>query len=540
MKKAFWAITVLFFLSSFGCAPKKSITSEKYQEYLKRHPEIASSKKGPENQSQKLKQDLKDLFPEAGTCPIDTEKVDPDSDQGRLDMALELCKLSQDLWEDGDKDGAIKVLDDAYGLILSVKNSENDPTIEQQKDDIRFLISKRLLEIHTSMFRTTKGLNNPIPLVENKYVKREIELFTGKERRFFLSAYKRSGRYRPMIVRELKKAGLPEELSWLPLIESGFKVRAMSPARALGLWQFIPSTGYKFGLKRNVWIDERLDPEKSTKAAIAYLTELHEIFGDWTTVLAAYNCGERNVLRAIDRQKINYLDNFWDLYEMLPRETARYVPRFIATLLIIKNPQKYGMVLDDPDEPIRYETVMVNKQMALRDIAKAIGVEPVLLRDLNPSLRYGVTPDKTFQLRIPVGYKKILMAKLDTIKKWRPPKRRYYARSRKGRASVIRHRVRRGETLGMLARRYHTSIKAIKRVNRLRSNTIRIGQILKIPTKRYAYKTKRHKRYVVKRGDTLWDIARRFKVSVTSLRRINRLSSNCLYIGQVLTIPSSS
>ncbi len=536
----FWVVTLILL---GGCAAQKGKVVTK-PNLSKEQKEVLKSLPPPKERTQKIKKDLQALFPEAGTCPIDSSKVDPESDQGKLDMALELCKLSQDLWEEGDKEGAIKVLDDAYSLVLGVSNEDEDPDIEQQKDDLRFLISKRILEIHTSRLRTTKGLNNPIPLSINKYVRKELELFQTSNRAFFLSAYKRSGRYRPMILRELKKAGLPKELSWLPLIESGFKIRALSRARALGLWQFIPSTGYKFGLKRNIWIDERLDPEKSTKAAIAYLTELHEIFGDWSTVLAAYNCGERTVLRAIDKQKINYLDNFWDLYRRLPRETARYVPKFIATLLIVKNPERYGFQLDQPDDPIPYETVIVQKQMKLSDIAAAIGVDANMLLDLNPSLRYGVTPETSFSLKVPKDYGQILLAKLDEIKRWTPPKPTYkrtrYARS----GRYIKHRVRRGEHLSLLAKRYHTTVRAIKKANRIRSNKIRVGQVLKIPVRSYYAKTRkkkktRIKRYIVKRGDTLWEIARRFNVSVSALRRINRLGSNCLYIGQVLRIPSS-
>ncbi len=533
-----WAVLLMLL---GGCTAQKVKVASKST--LTKEQKAVLEKLPPANQrAQKIKKDLQSLFPEAGTCPIDSSKVDPESDQGKLDMALELCKLSQDLWEEGDKEGAIKVLDDAYSLVLSVSNEDEDPDIEQQKDDLRFLISKRILEIHTSRIRTTKGLNNPIPLSINKYVQRELKLFQTKNRSFFLSAYKRSGKYRPMILRELKKAGLPKELSWLPLIESGFKIRALSRARALGLWQFIPSTGYKFGLKRNIWIDERLDPEKSTRAAIAYLTELHDIFGDWSTVLAAYNCGERTVLRAIDKQKINYLDNFWDLYKRLPRETARYVPKFIATLLIVKNPERYGFELGKPDDPIPYETVVVQKQMKLSDVAAAIGVNADILHDLNPSLRYGVTPETSFKLRVPKNYGRILLAKLDDIKIWTPPKPTYrkriqYAHSKR----YIKHRVRRGEYLSLLAKRYHTSVKAIRRINHLRSSKIRVGQLLKIPVRSYYVKKskKKTRRYVVKRGDTLWEIAKRFNVSVSALRRINRLGSNCLYIGQVLRIPSS-
>ncbi len=524
-----------------ACAPKQGTLTarEKSNSIIEKY--VKPARQGETQNRKRIKQDLQDLFPEAGTCPIDTSKVDPDSDQGKLDMALELCKLSQDLWGEGDKDGAIKVLDDAYSLVISVQNEDDDPDITQQKDDLRFLISKRILEIHASRFRTTRGFKNAIPLTVNKYVKKELDRFTGREREFFLASYRRSGKYRPMIVKELKKAGLPEELSWLPLIESGFKLRALSRARALGLWQFIPSTGYKFGLKRNIWIDERMDPEKSTRAAIAYLTELHEIFGDWSTVLAAYNCGERTVLKAIDRQKINYLDNFWDLYQRLPRETARYVPRFIATILIVKNPEKYGMVLDDPYSPVPYETVRINKQMRLSEIAKAIAVSPETLAELNPSLRYQVTPEADFELKVPKHYGKILLARLDEIPRWTPPKPRH----RQGPVYIVRHRVKKGETLSLLASRYHTTMKAIKKASRIRRNTIMIGEVLKIPTRSYRYasrgKMAKHggNKYVVRSGDTLWKIARRYNVSVSKLRRVNKLSSNCLYIGQVLIIPRS-
>ena len=157
----------------------------------------------------------------------------------------------------------------------------------------------------------------------NDHVEREIKQFQTVERDFFIESYKRSGRYRQEMVKALKEAGIPEEISWLPLIESGFKSRALSRSRALGLWQFIPSTGYKFGLKRNSWIDERLDSAKATAAAIAYLKELHRIFGDWATVLAAYNCGPERVDRWIRRYPI---ENRMLFLDMLPiRETREYV-----------------------------------------------------------------------------------------------------------------------------------------------------------------------------------------------------------------------
>jgi membrane-bound lytic murein transglycosylase D len=218
-------------------------------------------------------------------CQFDTDYLtimDPESTTPKigtfLDDALEFCETAQDFWQKGELENALDALDQAYDLIIKV-DTYDKPILTQQKDDLRFMISKRILEIYASRNIVINGNYNEIPLTLNEHVQYEIDLLTtGGEKNFFIESYKRSGLYRPMIIEALKNAGLPEELSWLPLIESGFKVNALSSARALGLWQFIPSTGYKFGLKRDIYIDERLDFEKSTEAAIAYLKELHQIF----------------------------------------------------------------------------------------------------------------------------------------------------------------------------------------------------------------------------------------------------------------------
>ncbi len=584
---------VVFSLLLNGCASKNSVPGV---------ADLATADgRGISDQNNGESQALKELFPEAGTCPIDLsllngDRPEPDTDQARLDMALDLCNLAQELKQAGQVDQAIKALDDAYAILLKVEERD-DPDISRQMDDTRILISRVLLQTSAVKANRFKGGSKEIPLTMNRYVQREIALLTGKERGFFLESYRRSGRYRPMIVRKLKEAGLPQELSWLPLIESGFKTRALSRARALGLWQFIPSTGYRYGLDRNTWIDYRLDPERSTDAAIAYLIDLHALFGDWQTVLAAYNCGEGRVDRVIKAQNKKYLDNFWDIFVQLPYETARYVPRFLATLHILNNPGKYGMVLPEPDKSLAYETVHVKKQMSLKDIAASLGVDAKVIAELNPELRYGVTPDTGFQLRLPKGYREVMLARVDEIKTWKPkprkPKTRivrhrvrkgeslgriaarygtsvkaimranrirranhikvgqvlripvkgsyYGSRSRSSKKRIVRHRVRKGESLGRIAARYGTSVKAIMRANHLRSaNHIKVGQLLKVPAGRKYYAGKasiRTVRYVVKRGDTLWKIAKKHRVSVSSIKRYNKLRSNCLYIGQVLRIP---
>ena len=390
-----------------------------------------------------------------------------------LDTALELTETAQEYWQDNDQDSAFESLDEAYALILSVPNNLNNPKITQQKEDLRFMISKRIMEMYASRQIAVKGSHNEIPLVVNDHVMREIQSFQTVERDFFIESYRRSGRYRADMVAALKQAGIPEEISWLPLIESGFKSRALSRARAFGLWQFIPSTGYKFGLKRNSWIDERLDPAKSTAAAIAYLKELHGMFGDWATVLAAYNCGEGSVARVIRDQKVNYLDNFWDFYERLPRETARYFPRFLAVLAIIKEPAKYGFTLDELDKPFSSETVTIERPVHLKTIADKLGVSVEELSLLNPELRREATPDTPYTLHVPPGKAEFVLASLATLPKWTPPRVEY-----------VVHRVRRGETLSLIALRYRTSIQRIVEANNIRKGRmLRVGQKLKIPTR---------------------------------------------------------
>jgi membrane-bound lytic murein transglycosylase D len=463
---------------------------------------------------------------------ITVEEENGDKKQNLLDTALDFYQASQELWSHGELEEAINALDEAYSLILDV-NNDHDPAMTRQKEDLRILISRRLIEIYASRYTAVNGNHRAIPLTMNERVEYEIRQFQTVERNFFINSYKQSRRYIDRIVKELNEAGLPEELAWLPLVESGFNVSALSPARALGLWQFIPSTGYKFGLKRDDWIDERLDPEKSTKAAIAYLQELHRMFGDWTTVLASYNSGEGNVLRVIRGQKINYLDNFWDLYERLPHETARYVPRFLATLHILKEPERYGFDLEETEEPLPFEVVTIEKQVRLDAIAKELGISEALLSDLNPELRLKVTPPTPYSLRIPPAMSEVLLASLDRIPEW--------SRVRTWKLSYVYHRIRKGETLSSIAKRYKTTVAAISKTNNIRNREfIKIGQRLKIPLSGgKVFASESGETYTVKKGDSLWQIAQKFNTDVETLKRINNLKSSNIAIGQtiILNVP---
>ena len=246
------------------------------------------------------------------------------------------------------------------------------------------------------------------------------------------------------------------------------------------------------------------------------------------------------MLRCIRSQKINYLDDFWDLYALLPQETAFYVPKFLAVLHIVNNPKKYGFNLPPKDDPIDVDKIMVDKQLHLKIVAKYIDVPYEILKSLNPELRHNCTPpDGPYQLKVPRGKGNLLLAKLKDIPEWhlRIP---YY----------IKHRVKKGESLYILARKYHTSVKAIINLNRIKnSRIIRAGRILKIPVgsrriypapiSRVVIYNGKGLRYRVKSGDSLWKIARRFGVTINEIMLVNRMKNPTLRIGQVIYIPSN-
>lgn len=475
------------------------------------------------------------LFSEEITeLEVEEETIDPAAVAAD---ALEACESARIFWEQGAIDDALVSLDAAYGLMLQIPT--DDPYFVQEKENLRHLISRRVVEIYRSRLTSASDMGSEIPIEMNKYVEREIKSFQTGERKFFMESYRRSGMYRPMIVRMMREAGMPEELSWLPLVESGFKTRALSRARALGMWQFISSTGYRYGLSRSYWIDKRMDPEEATRGAIDYLTELHAMFGDWMTALAGYNCGENRVMKVIRRQQNGYMDHFWDVFEQLPRETARYVPRFQATLLIVNDPEKYGFDLPEPLPPVTWETVPVERHVKLEDLDRSLGLDKGTLAEMNPELRRGVTPETSYELKVPPAAAPGFQAKLGTLPAYVPPKDQY-----------VVHRVRSGETLSTIARRYGTSVNKIVAANNLRSrNRIRAGQRLKIPSRYAPTRTTGSSRaaavttgepaeytHVVRSGDSLWKLASRYGTTVDRIKRDNGLRNDRLTVGQKLKV----
>lgn len=308
----------------------------------------------------------------------------------------------------------------------------------------------------------------PLKLDMNSYVEKEIDLFRGQQRETFVQGYRRSGAHLPFIQRTLVQHRLPKELGWLPLIESGFKAKAESQVKALGLWQFMPATGDSMGLERDRWIDKRMSPEQATEAAAQYLKYLHKRFGDWNTVLAAYNFGEGNVNKALRRSgRSSDNSDFWAIRSRLPEETARYVPKFQAVVHIATDPATYGFKAEEisqRDKPMHYELVETDKQMDMDELARAMGVEPAVLSDLNPELRQRVTPPQKHMLRVPVGSRELLIQHVASIPEYRPTPR---ALANTGSEVVARRGPSRQSANGArVARGRRGSIGARRRANR--------------------------------------------------------------------------
>jgi membrane-bound lytic murein transglycosylase D len=478
-------------------------------------------------------------------APVDEALAEPGpaADPGALlASSLATFERAQELWQGGEIDAALAALDQAYAAMAEAR-VDDDPELLRQQEDLRRLIARRVVEVYASRRTVVGDADAAIPMVLNDHVRREIASFQGSERREFLAGFERSGLFRPRILAELRAAGMPEQLSWLPMVESWYKVRALSTARALGMWQFIPSTGYRFGLSRNDWIDERMDPEKSTTAALAYLTELHDMFGDWLTAIAAYNCGETRVLRTINRQHISYFDQFWDLYEQLPRETRRYVPRFLAVLEILRDPSAYGF--DDlpvPLDPLPESKVEIARSVRLAELEKNLGLAAGELAALNPELRSGVTPDGLYRLRVPdrTDEKLVIAAVGELPVATRPA-------PAPSPSTTGTHVVRSGETLSTIASRYRVPTSTLMRLNGLSDpNRLRVGQRLRVSGTASSVGGGSGggggsaATYTVRPGDSLWLIASRYGTTVDRLRRDNGLNGNALQPGQRLKVSADA
>lgn len=313
-----------------------------------------------------------------------------------------------------------------------------------------------------------------IPIVLNESVLQSLNYWLNRGRKYFLEGLMRSGRYSGMIRRVFREAGLPLDLMYLAQVESLFKPQALSRRSAKGIWQFGKHTAIRYGLKVNNYIDERSDPEKSTLAAARYLSDLYAMFQDWNLVLAAYNWGEGHVQRLVNRSGLN---DFWDLLDLrrnFPKETKNHVPLIQASVILARNPEKYGLPIE-LEPPLTFERIKISKPVDLRAVAKTLQVPVDRLKVLNSSLRRYTTPPNypDFELKIPQGTDPSLVEKIAQLPAVKPE------------PAVLtqgKHKVRPGETLSAIAERYRVSVAALQEANNLGSpRSLRAGSLIRIP-----------------------------------------------------------
>ncbi len=394
-----------------------------------------------------------------------------------------------------------------------------------------------------------KGLEKPykspygdISLDSHPAVHRWIEYFTDRGREYMTAYLERSSRYIPLMKSILKEKHLPENLVYVALIESGFSPKALSRANAVGYWQFIQGTGKRYGLRIDGFVDERRDPVLSTRAAGNYFKELFSLFESWPLALAAYNSGEYRVNRAVLR---HYNRNFWFLSEKkaLPRETRNYIPKLIAAIHISKDPEKYGFHNLNYQEPVSYELIKVKKPISLLKLAQNVGLSLEELKSLNPMYKGEYVPiyEGEVNLRVPVGSQALAQASLEKSQMKRPRYSYHYH---------YWYRVRRGDSLYRIARRHRTTVRKLRRANRLgNSSFLRIGQKLKIPTRKLAVskiapskaKVSKKEFHTVRRGQTLSRIARLHGLSLKQLKLMNNIQGTPLiHPGQKLRVKHRS
>lgn len=388
-----------------------------------------------------------------------------------------------------------------------------------------------------------------VPLVQNDKVNRHLVYYTLRRPEVMETWLQRAVKYQPMMRRIFREERVPEELTYLAFIESGLNPEARSWAAAVGMWQFIRATGSVYGLEVNWWIDERRDPEKATRAAARHLRDLYNIWGDWHLAIANYNISPRGLKRAIYRA--GGVEDYWAAYPYLPRETRGYVPGFIATTMIGMNPEEFGFQKTYEGESYSYEVVEVDGLMELAELAKAAGISTSELKDYNPELlRWATPPGGKYPLKIPVNTKEEFLANYKDI-----PKEN---RSQ----NITMHTVQRGESLGLIARKYGTTVAGLYASNENLTSTIYPGQKVVIPlpkgsasqisanrptnqqrsvsSSRSTQKVSQPANtsavtYKVKTGDTVGHIAEWFDVRAWNIRTWNGIG-NTIRVGQSLTI----
>lgn len=372
-------------------------------------------------------------------------------------------------------------------------------------------------------------------LDSNPRIEQQRLLYAARPRSIELAG-ERGSLYIHYIVEQLEERNMPLELALLPIIESAYNPFAYSPAKAMGLWQFIPSTGRHFNLQQTSWYDGRRDITASTAAALRYLSYLHGLFNDdWLLALAAYNAGEGTVSRAIERnQKLDLPTDYWNL--PLPRETRDYVPKLLALSQMVQSPEAYGLNLSPIANEPYFEVVALKQQVNLATVAQMADLDEDELYQLNPAFTRRITLGGPQHLLVPSAKAEMLAANLALMKP-------------QDAVDWQQYKVKPGDTLGAIANRHHLSVNIIRDINHLKNDRLRIGQLLSIPQpadarpRELLHVVSRNqppaRNYRVRKGDNLWEIAKAQQVSVRDLQRWNGLSGSSLKVGQVLSIQAA-
>lgn len=420
---------------------------------------------------------------------------------------------------------------------LSLESAEPQGSLDQELAALR---QTGMWDSNTSpvIRRDIENSAYTFPVVLNKQVQMYLDLFQTRQRGIFTSWLSRASIYLPLMKKELKNAGLPEELVYLSMIESGYNQRACSPANAVGLWQFMHGTGRQYNLDVNTYVDERRDAEKSTKAAVAFLADLYKEFGDWHLAVAAYNGGPGKIRKGLEKYSVT---SFWELAreDYLALETKRYVPKLIAAIIIAKNPEKFGFSNTPQMRPLQYATLKTPPGLSLDALALVCNTSVKEIKFLNQELRQGKTPPNRpdYEVKIPVTAREVASKNISRLH------------------SVVTtgfksHRIKRGETLSSICRTYGINKTTLLKVNNLRSQKLSRGQYLRIPYNVASYQLlpagskmalagnkSNLILHRIKAGESISQIATRYAVSAKEIVAWNNLgSAHKISVGQQLAL----
>ena len=537
---------ILFTLISFSIFAREAICQESEYQILA-PPLIEEAIDSLEQKAKHLKSEIHLVLSNYYTAIADQDTIS-------IESTLETAKeLSQALYE-FDKEpleidtknlynAIIDLYSKYYGLPLPNTEEEYGEIYSAHQEVLKNLDDINLTEIEGGVKEhlLVRPESN-IPLKRNRLVNQSIDYLLKSPDKHLNLWRSRSYTYFPIIEPILFKEGIPDEMKYLAMIESGLVPTAKSRAGAAGMWQFMPATGKAYGLSIDFWVDERQDPIKATKAAAQHLNDLYEMFGeDWLLAMAGYNCSPAKVKSAIRKARRRGTKNptFWDIYKDLPRETRSYVPMFIATTLILQNESDFDLHTVSPSKfRFEYDEVTIKGTHDLSVLSRLANTSLQELKTLNPELtQWASPPVSSYSLRIPTSTKNRFISG-------------YKELPTDSKSTIVKHYVRKGDTLMRISKRYNISLSDLKTANRISGSRIYIGQHLLIPVTGSSQRSLRYTssgnsansvtHYRVKKGDVLSKIGEKYGVSTSNLMQWNGLKNNRIYPGQLLKIPHNN